>query len=157
MPTYYIDTEFDKTKKYIYAVVAVDARQLTSPYSVQIQVSFDKTKNKIKKEFISFAGAPKQYPNWHLKQNFFVDSMKDSAHRSLQIYFNPEAYTLLKNGREVIPAFCTTTQDPDSKYVFQFINTDRLLDQKLEVTINDSIKNESQKEQNSKLEQDIDD
>ena len=156
MPTYYIDTEFDKTKTFIYALVTVDARQLSSPYSVQIKVSFDKSKNKIKKEFISFSGAPKQYPNWHLKQNFFVDTMKDSSHRALQIYFNPEAYTLLKNGREVIPAFCTTTQDPDSKYVFQFINTDRLLDQKLEVTIDDSILKESQKEQKPKLEQDID-
>ena len=156
MPTFYIDTEFDKTKSYIYALVTIDARQLSSTYSVQIKVSFDKSKNKIKKEFISYSGAPKQYPNWTLKQNFFVDSMKDSAHKSLQIYFNPEAYTLLKNGREVIPAFCTTTQDPNSKYVFQFINTDRLLDQKLEITIDDSIRKNSKRKQNSKLEQDID-
>ena len=68
MPTYYIDSEFDKTKTYIYALVAVDARQISSKYSTQIRISFDKSKNKIKKEFISYAGAPKQYPNWFLKQ-----------------------------------------------------------------------------------------
>jgi hypothetical protein len=81
--------------------------------------------------------------------------MKDSAHKAIQIYFNPEAYTLLRNGREVIPAFCTTTIDPLSKYVFQFINTDRLLDQKLEITIDDSILVESVAEQKTTLEQDI--
>jgi hypothetical protein len=154
-PTYFIDTEFDKTKSYIYAVVCVDARQLSSRYSAQVKVSFNTTKNKIKKEFLSYSGAPKQYPNWFLKENFFVDTMKDSAHKAIQIYFNPEAYTLLRNGREVIPAFCTTTIDPLSKYVFQFINTDRLLDQKLEITIDDSILVESVAEQKTTLEQDI--
>jgi len=154
-PTYFVDTEFDKTKTYIYSVVAVDARQISSHYSAQIQISFDTSKNKIKKEFISYSGAPKQYPNWHLKENFFVDTMKDSAHKAVNIYFNPEAYTLLKNGREVIPAFCTTTIDPLSKYVFQFINTDRLLDQKLEVVIDDSILQDSVSEKKTTLEQDI--
>ena len=155
MPTFYIDSEFNKTTTYIYALVAVDARQLSSKYSTQIKVSFDKSKNKIRKEFMSYAGAPKQYPNWFLKQNFFVDTMKDSSHKACQIYFNPEAYTLLKNGREVIPTFCTTSIDPLSKYVFQFINTDRLLDQKLEVTIDDSILVETPVEQKTTLEQDI--
>ena len=155
MPTYFIDSEFDKTKSYIYSIVAIDARQISSRYSTQIKVSFDKSKNKIKKEFISYAGAPKQYPNWFLKQNFFIDTMKDSSHKAVQIYFNPEAYTLLKNGREVIPAFCTTSQDPLSKYVFQFINTDRLLDQKLEVTIDDSVLVEAPVKQKTTLEQDI--
>jgi|TARA_R110002060_G_scaffold19332_2_gene26322 hypothetical protein len=155
MPTYYIDSEFDKTQTYIYALVAIDARQISSNYSTQIKISFDKSKNKIKKEFVSYLGAPKQYPNWFLKQSFFVDTMKDSSHRAVQIYFNPEAYTLLKNGREVIPAFCTTSLDPLSKYVFQFINTDRLLDQKLEVTIDDSIRVDTPTKQKTTLEQDI--
>lgn len=157
MPTFYIDTEFDKTKSYIYALVTIDARQISSAYSTQIKVSFDKGRNKIRKEFVSYAGAPKQYPNWYLKESFFVDTMKDSAHKAVQIYFDPEAYTLLKSGREVIPAFHTTTLDPYSKYVFQFINTDRLMDQKLEVTINDTIRVDTPTEEKTTLEQDIDD
>ena len=157
MPTYFIDTEFSKASSYIYSLVAVDARQISSRYSTQVRVSFDVKDNKIKKEFISFSGAPKAYPNWNLKQNFFVDSMKDSSHKQVHIYFNPEAYTLLKNGQEVIPAFYATSQDPLAKYVFQFINTDRLLDQKLEVVINDSAYANTQGATKTSLETDISD
>lgn len=138
MPTFYIDSEFAKSKSYIYALVAVDARQISSPYSTQIMVSFDNQKNKIQKNFVCYAGSPKQYPNWTLKNNFFVDSMKDSNHDRVNIYFNPEAYTLIRGNGEAIPAFYSTTIDPMSKYVFQFMNTDRLLEQKFEVRIDDS-------------------
>jgi hypothetical protein len=87
---------------------------------------------------ISYAGAPKQYPNWELKENFFVDSMKDSSHSNVSIYFNPEAYTVVKGNGESFPAFSSTTVDPLSRYVFQFINTDRLLEKKFEAKIDDS-------------------
>ena len=138
MPTYYIDSDFDKSSSYIYALVSVDARQLSSKYSTQTMISFDKTKNKIRKEFVCYSGAPKQYPNWTLKENFFVDTMKDSSHSSVNIYFNPEAYKLIRSNGEVIPAFYSKSEDPLAKYVFQFINTDRLLEQKFEATIDDS-------------------
>ena len=155
MPTYFTDTGFDKTSSYIYALVAVDARQISSRYSTQIRCSFDTKTNKLVKEFIAYSGAPKQYPNWTLKENFFVDSMKDSTHKQVHIYFNPEAYTLLKNGSQSIPAFYATSRDPLAKYVFQFINTDRLLDQKLEVVINDSAYVSSELVQQTALERDI--
>lgn len=138
MPLMYIDSDFNKSSTYIYAVVSVDARQISSGYSTQIKVSFDSTKNKIKKEFVCYGGAPKQYPNWTLKENFFVDSMKDSNHDKVNIYFNPEAYTLIRGNGEVIPTFYSKTDDSLAKYVFQFINTDRLLEQKFEVAIDDS-------------------
>ena len=157
MPTFFIDTEFDKSSSYIYSLVALDARQISSRYSTQVKVSFDVKNNKIKKKFISYSGAPKQYPNWNLKQNFFVDSMKDSSHKQVHIYFNPEAYTLLKNGRETMPAFYATSQDPLAKYVFQFINTDRLLDQKLEIVIDDSAYTNTQMTQKTTFETDISD
>jgi len=138
MPTFFVDADFQRSSSYIYALVSVDARQFSSPYSTQIKVTFDSEKNKIRKELISYAGAPKQYPNWELKENFFVDSMKDSSHSNVSIYFNPEAYTVLKGNGESFPAFYSTTVDPLSKYVFQFINTDRLLEKKFEVKIDDS-------------------
>ena len=139
MPTYYIDHEFDRESSYIYALVAVDARQLSSSYSTQLRVSFDIQKNKIRKQLVSYAGAPKQYPNWMVKENFFVDSMKDSSHEKVNIYFNPEAYTVVRGSGEEFPAFYSVNVDPLSKYIFQFINTDRLLERKLEVTIDDEI------------------
>jgi len=138
MPTYFIDSEFNKESSYIYALMSIDARQISSAYSTQIRVSFDKSKNKIKKEFVCYAGSPKQYPNWNLKENFFVDSMKDSGHKSVNIYFNPETYTLIRKSGEKIPAFFSSTDDPHAKYVFQFINADRLLEQKFEAKIDTS-------------------
>ena len=138
MPTFFVDADFQRDSSYIYALVSVDARQFSSPYSTQIKVSFDREKNKIRKELISYAGAPKQYPNWELKENFFVDSMKDSSHSNVSIYFNPEAYTVVKGNGESFPAFSSTTVDPLSRYVFQFINTDRLLEKKFEAKIDDS-------------------
>lgn len=138
MPTYFIDNDFDRDSSYIYALVSVDARQNSSLYSTQVRVSFDTQRNKVKKELVSYAGAPKQYPNWMLKENFFVDSMKDSSHSQVHIYFNPEAYTVVRGSGETFPAFYSTTIDPLSKYVFQFINTDRLLERKFEVKIDDT-------------------
>ena len=64
--------------------------------------------------------------------------MKDSAHSNVNIYFNPEAYTLIRGNGESVPAFFPTSVDPLAKYVFQFINTDRLLEQKFEATIDNS-------------------
>ena len=156
MPTYYIDSEFDKTKTYIYALVAIDARQLSSEYSTQIRVSFDESKNRITKEFVSYSGAPKQYPNWYLKENFFVDSMKDSTHSNLSIYFDPEAYTLTRGSGEDIPAFCTTSLDPLAKYIFQLINVDRLDEAQISVTIDESRLQDASKSKKSQFSSEID-
>ena len=156
MPTYFIDAEFNKTKSYIYALTVIDARQLTSTYTTQFRVYFDTSANKIIKEFISYAGSPKQYPNWYLKENFFVDSMKDSTHQKLTVYFNPEAYTLIREGSNEIPAFCTTSIDPLSKYVFQMINTDRLDEAQIDITINDDLLQDSTQKKESAFSSEID-
>ena len=138
MPTYYVDADFDRTKSFIYAIVCIDARQNSSYYSTQTRVSYDETTHKIKREFISYQGAPKQYPNWFLKQNFFPDSIKDSSHENVKIYFNPEAYTLLRSSGERIPAFFSTDLDPSAKYLFQFINVDRLAEHQIDIQIQKS-------------------
>ncbi|MAG26769.1 hypothetical protein CMI47_14605 [Candidatus Pacearchaeota archaeon] len=156
MPTYYIDPKFDKTKTYIYSLAVIDARQLTSKYSTQIKVSFNESKNRIEKEFISYGGAPKQYPNWFLKENFFVDSMKDSAHSNLSIYFDPEVYTLTRGAGNDIPAFCTTSMDPLSKYVFQLINVDRLDEAQINITIDESRLENTTKSKKSQFSSEID-
>jgi hypothetical protein len=126
MPCTFVDYEWDKTKSYIYSIVTIDARQLSSYYSSQTRVYFDSTSNKLRKEFISYQGAPKQYPNWFLKANFFSDCIKDSSHKEVKIYFNPETYTVVKAGGEEVPVFYSTDIDPEAKYLFQFINVDRL-------------------------------
>lgn len=138
-PAYtFIDDEFSKDTEFIYAVVAVDARQISSTYSTQVKVSFNNSRNRIEKDLVCRQGSPKQYPNWTKKENFFVDTMKDSAHSRVKIYFDPEAYTVIdKNGVET-PLFLTNSNDMLAKYVFQFISTDRLAEQRFEVTIDDT-------------------
>lgn len=138
-PVYtFSDTEFDREGDYIYAVVSVDARQLSSLYSSQHRVTFDKSKNKIKKQLVCRQGSPKQYPNWTKKENFFVDTMKDSAHQKVRIYFDPETYTVIDKSGVSSPLFFAKSHDRLAKYVFQFINTDRLLEQRFEIKIDDT-------------------
>lgn len=150
-PTTWIDSEFGRESSYIYAIVAIDARQNSSAYSAQIQVTFDQTKNKIHKKLVSYGGAPKAYPNWYLKENFFSDCIKDSMHHNVRIYFDPECYTICRtvDGQITRTKHVVTTKPgispPEAKYVFQFINTDRLLESKLDVMIDDSrIKRQNQ-------------
>jgi hypothetical protein len=91
------DLEFTKESKYIYSVCAVDARGLTSNYSAQFMVSFDKFKNKVELDLISSSGAPKPYPNLYLNTDLFVDTMRDSGHSRLRVFFDPEYYKVFKN------------------------------------------------------------
>lgn len=146
----FVDHEFSKESGAIYAVVSIDARQLSSGYSTQTRVVFNSSKNRIDRKLVCFKDAPKQYPNWTLQENFFIDSMKDSAHTNVSIYFDPEAYTLIDKNGESIPVFSTNTSDALSKYVFQFINTDRLLEQKFEIKIDDLIYSEQNKSSRGK-------
>ena len=135
----FIDTEFTKDSSYIYAVVSVDARRLSSSYSTQVKISFNSAENKIERQLVCRQGAPKQYPNWTKKENFFVDSMKDSDHKKVQIYFDPEVYNFIDSNGTKNQLFLTNTRDRLGKYVFQFINTDRLKEQRFEIKIDDAI------------------
>ena len=135
MPTFHVDAEFDKTRSYIYSIVAMDARRLSSYYSTQTMVSFDTTTNKLHKELVSYQGAPKQYPNWYLKENFFPDSIKDSHHASMKVYFDPEAYTFERSSGEKSQVFFSNAEDPKAKYILQIINVDRLAEQQVEIKI----------------------
>ena len=63
----FYDTEFNIESSYIYAVAAIDARGMTSGYSSQFIVSYNRFTNKTNAEFISKEGAPKPYPNIFLE------------------------------------------------------------------------------------------
>lgn len=135
MPCTFVDHEWNKAKSFIYSIVTIDARQQSSHYSSQTRVYFDSTSNKLKKEFISYQGAPKQYPNWFLKTNFFADCIKDSSHKEAKIYFNPETYKVVKKSGEEVPVFYSTDLDPSAKYLFQFINVDRLAEHQISIQL----------------------
>ena len=94
---YYRDIEFTKDSEYIYAVASVDARGLTSNYSSQHRVSFSRGKNKIETHLVSKKGAPKPYPNLYLNGDMFVDTMSDSGHTRLRVFFDPEYYEVYES------------------------------------------------------------
>ena len=90
----FLDYEFDNFSDYIYAVCAVDAHHLSSNYSPQFKVRYDKTTGRLDIKMISAEGAPKPYPNFLLPNILFEDSVKDSLHKYLDIYFSPDYYRI---------------------------------------------------------------
>lgn len=134
----FLDREFSKESNYIYAVAAVDAHGLTSNYSMQLQVSFDKFANRLVKKLISISGAPKQYPNAYLNADTFVDTMKDSGHTTMRVVFNPEYLKLVKGDGTDLGLLKTNRQN--GLYRIQLINIDLQSQQTVDVTIEDSRK-----------------
>lgn len=132
----YLDREFGKDSNYIYAVATVDAHGLTSNYSLQFQVSFDRFANKLVKKLISISGAPKQYPNAYLNADTFVDTMKDSGHTNIRIIFNPEYLTLVN--KENADMGLLKTDRVNGKYRIQLINLDLQAQQSVDIILEDS-------------------
>lgn len=134
-PTCFIDEDFNKEKYYIYAVAAVDAHGVTTGYSNQIGVKFDKRRNTIDRVDISGPGAPKPYPNLYLNRDTFVDTIKNEGYSQMTVVFNPEFYELSRQGST------TNTKliefGPDNKYRIQLINTDLQEDQFVDVVVTD--------------------
>jgi len=141
--TYFLDEEFNKDSEYIYAVASVDAHDNTSPLSEQYKISFDRYINKIVRSRVSQSGAPKHYPNFFMVQedndvDLTVDSIRDSGHRRMSVYFDPEYVTLSKTSESGRLDFCDLMVLDRSgggasalpgiesgEYQFQIINVDR--------------------------------
>lgn len=118
---YYLDREFTRESSYIYTLCAIDAHEYSSNYATQFLVSFNRFENRIEKQVISLSGAPKAYPNAFLLRDTFVDTIKDSGHKSLKIVFNPEFLTVINNNGDDLELLKT---DNGSKYQLQLINLD---------------------------------
>lgn len=133
----YIDDDFTMDSKYIYAVAAVDAHGLTSNYSEQFEVSFDKFKNKIIKSLISHSGAPKPYPNLYLEEDMFVDTIKVSGASSkrMKVYLNPEHFSVVDDESRVKSRL--QTNQSKGSYTIQFLNVDNQKSATLDITIDD--------------------
>lgn len=132
---YYLDLEFKPDDTWIYALCAIDAHQISSNYSVQLQVSFVKWSNKIKVDLVSVSGAPKAFPNLYLNTDTFVDTVKTSGKKVLDLYFNPEYLKLLDNAGNDLKLI--KTMDTGGSYRFQMINVDLQRDQTLTISIDD--------------------
>ena len=141
------DTSFTKESSFIYTLAGVDARGFTSNYSSQFRVTFDMTRNKLNVDVISQSGAPKPYPNIYLNQDLFVDSMKDSGHSRMRVFFDPEYYNVFKttytetyNPSLQSPELIKDTEFLDllsNKYKMQIINIDNQMSEVVDLEISD--------------------
>jgi hypothetical protein len=131
---YFADPEFTKRNKFIYAVCSVDAHQFSSPYSVQFEVSFDVTKNKLIRKMISPDGAPKPYPNMFLLQDTFVDTIKDEGHSKIEIVFDPEYLKVYDSRGNDLRLIKTGN---NTRYKLQLINIDLQQEQTIEMKVED--------------------
>lgn len=99
---HFIDSDFsDIDSDYIYAICSIDAHGLSSAYSEQFRVRFDKITGKLIVSRISAEGAPKPYPNVNVLGDFFSDLIKDSGHSRIRIYFDPEYSDVTRAGKSM--------------------------------------------------------
>lgn len=136
-PTCFVDEEFDREGYVIYAVAAVDAHGITTNYSNQIGVKFNKQRNTIDRVDISQPGAPKPYPNLYLNKDTFIDTIKNEGYSQMTVVFNPEYFEVARTGGDNVKLL---NFGPDNKYRIQLINTDLQTDQFVDVKIIDDRK-----------------
>lgn len=134
---YWYDEDFSKESSAMYTVACVDAHGLSSNYSTQFEVSFDKFSNKIITKSISKEGAPKAYPNFFLQKDAFVDSIRTSGSKRLQLIFNPEYLKVVSQGQPPTDLGLLKT-DPNSVYKLQMINIDLQQEQTININLIDT-------------------
>lgn len=133
--TFYIENEFNKDSNYVYAVCSVDAHGMTSNYSSQFRVTFDRIKNRLVKSLVSSSGAPKQYPNTFLKAELSLDSVKSSKSQRVRVYFDPEYLQVTDSlGRDMK---LLKTGDRNGLYRLMLLNTDRQVQANVDIGIDD--------------------
>ena len=135
--THYIDTDMSKEDTFIYTVCCVDAHGYSSNYGMQLQVSFDKYKNTLTRKLISTEGAPKAYPNAYLRQDTFVDTIRTSNAKRMDVYFDPEYLKVYQkiNGKNNYYDFIKANEN--TSYKIQLINVDLQKQQVFTVRLKD--------------------
>lgn len=132
-----VDEEFNVRSRFIYTVCSIDAHGLTSNYGTQLEVSFDRFKNRINTRHVSCSGAPKAYPNMYLNEDAFVDTVRTSggSNRALRVYLNPETFAVkYADGRTMR---VLGTKQNNVRYVLQVINMDKQQMARVEVNVDD--------------------
>lgn len=156
---FFNDARFDRESKFIYAIAAVDAHGLTSGYSAQTEVGFNKVKNALTLSTISRSGAAKQYPNFFidpsLDDNFTVDSlttdvMLSSKKERIHVFFDPDCRiaeitqdetSTLKKQKERTPVVKSMNK-LGAEYVFNILNVDRQKAKNFKIKITNKRKKE---------------
>jgi len=139
--TFFIDHEFVKNKStgeyptFIYAVCSVDAHGHSSNYSIQVECTFNRFKNKLLKKMVSHSGAPKPFPNYYLLMDTFVDVMRTSRkNNSVKVVFSPEYLKVVDNENNDLRLIKTGLNE---SYKINLINLDIQDQQNIEINIKD--------------------
>ena len=135
---FFIDSEFTKESKFIYAICTIDAHGFSSNYSIQFEVFFNKTKNKLEKKLISISGAPKIYPNAFLNTDTFVDTIKNEGHSNVEIVFSPEYLKITNRNNNDLKILKTERNDT---YQLQLINLDLQSQETITINLTDRTTN----------------
>jgi len=130
----YEDTDFDKDSTYIYSVCSLDARKMTSGYSAQFEVSFNRLTNSLIVKYLSKSGAPKPYPNLYLQDDTFVDTIKTEGYSDIKIYFDPEYYLVSSAADGPILNYLSVSAKRPV-YKFNIINTDMQQSKMVDINI----------------------
>ena len=137
--SYFEDSGFDHDSDFIYAIICKDARMLSSTYSAQYRVKYDLNSNKTIVELISEAGAPKEFPNYMLKNTSpFPAMIKNSGQSSVRVIFDPECLGYIRSTdlHEIgTDLFRTQKEDEESRFIFQFLNFDKIESDSIEVFV----------------------
>lgn len=153
--SFFEDIDFKVNSSYIYAVAAVDAHGLTSGYSSQTRVSYNKNTNSLVLKSVSPAGAPKQYPNFYMDPdedpNTFIntitqDVIRTSGFKKMTVYFDPDAMTVKSNRiPEVSPNVfpvengnSNKSSIPKGVFKMTLLDVDRQKSKTLELSITDA-------------------
>ena len=133
--TLFSDKDFDINSSYIYTLTSVDARGLSSNYSSQFLVTYDKFKARLNITYLSRSGAPIPYPNMYLRRDLFADTIKTSGFDQMSIYFDPE-YLSVSNSDETNLDVLSDSDDEPS-YKMSMINLDSQKSKMIDIFIKD--------------------
>lgn len=126
----------------IYAIACVDAHGMSSNYSAQIMINYDKYTNRLHTNVVCNEGCPKPYPNLHLTQDFFEDIIRTSGKLRCTLFFDPEyadVYKMVDTPTDTVKTSLELfkTSDVDFNYTLQFINLDMQQDKIIKIKIVD--------------------
>jgi hypothetical protein len=138
----FVDAEFNRGSKYIYALAALDAHGMSSGYSEQTEISFNRVENKIRQSSISRSGAPKQYPNLYVQpslsdgtrtRSLTQDAMLFSGAERLTVYYDPDAAKYESDSG--LEGSIIGTASEEIEYKLHLLNLDRQFDDILKIKI----------------------
>ena len=131
----YTDPDFGFDSAFIYTIVSVDARGLSSNYSAQYVVTYDRFKGRIAITYVSRSGAPIPYPNLYFRRDLFQDTIRTSGYDQMTVYFDPE-YLTVKDSDENDLSLISTSEDSPA-YKISMINLDNQRSKLIDIYVKD--------------------